>query len=260
MKTKLYLGQLSAIDGAFKHLLVNESKLLAYVDTLKEPRALTYRCGRALLKAALVHNNLIDSNKCLPHISYNSLGKPILDLPRYYFNLSHSHQMMALALGDHEMGVDIELIDNNRLKPPLLKRVLSPLELDLFYFSAHQAAFFTQQWTVRECLVKVMGKSIFTMESLKIDASSHHISAHGYPQGIIACFALGNDKINQNTDSLFLLPPGLDASFQVAIFLQLAYASYESLDQAVVEHLELWLPDYGFRQVKIKPQVIFTVN
>ena len=311
-KTKLYLGEINSLVSSLSYLLDNEAAILEQAAAFKAERSLTYRGGRALLKAALLKDGLIGAGALIPTLSYNELGKPKMALDPYSFNLSHSHQLMALALGSHAMGVDVELCDTRRLRPALLKRVLSAQELQYFHaldnvtntdsrgysqselmdkaVHSAQAAFFARQWTVRECLVKVMGKSIFTMDSIKLDLERCHIEAHDYPQGIIACFAIelrdlgiGNDKINHTTHSLCLISPSTAEdigrggtfglanhfSFQIAVFLQFAYAKQQSLEQAVAEHLEIWMHqpqaastglNADFKSVKVTPQVVFTIN
>lgn len=167
---------------------------------MNERRKQSFLCGRSLLKYALVQEKLLNSADCLPNVSYQELGKPYLELVEpfgsaMHFNLSHSHDLMGLAIGTYAQGIDIELVAPQRLKKRLIERVLNQAELKVFndlevQGVEEQARFFTQQWTIRESLIKVLGKSIFAMDSLNIDPQEQCIKAQGYPKGVIACFSL----------------------------------------------------------------------
>lgn len=275
-KTKLYLGHMPLILRDLKYLLDNEAGILSHIAKLKGQRSLSYATGRALLKHALINEGLLCNESLLPKIIYSELGKPKIDLNHVNFNLSHSQNLMALALGFNSLGVDIEQCDERRLKPCLLNRVLSEVELSYLNNQSSisdKALFFIRQWTLRECFLKALGLSIFNMDKLVIDPNHNKISTKDAIQGIIASFNINvheyfgdNDKIYQLNDfnktssnhlyleaSNFIDSPldyayqdvkrSNDGSlyFQLSVFLELAYDYYDNLEQAVTDNLEIWL-------------------
>ena len=88
----------------------------------------------------------------------NSHGKPILiDGPP--FSLSHSADMMMLAIGDAETGCDIEWIDPALDWQPLADTLFTPTErnaLALLPPEAARRAFFAC-WARKEAFVKALG-------------------------------------------------------------------------------------------------------
>lgn len=91
-------------------------------------------------------------------ISFGKHGKPYFkNLPNVYFNISHSGKLQAVALGDSEMGVDIELIRKADLR--IAKR----------RFTANEYAYIAEQdcdnrffeiWTKKEAYLKYKGTGI----------------------------------------------------------------------------------------------------
>lgn len=53
-----------------------------------------------------------------------------------------------------------------------------------------QCLWWTQQWTVRECALKVLGKSIFAHEQMGFDLPHMQVHLAGMPQGAIHCYNL----------------------------------------------------------------------
>ena len=78
-------------------------------------------------------------------------GKPYLpEHPDIHFNLSHSGNWVVLAVGDHEVGVDLERTDRNVDRTALAKRHFTPEEL------ASGEDFFAI-WTAKESYLKYLG-------------------------------------------------------------------------------------------------------
>ncbi len=88
----------------------------------------------------------------------NSHGKPILaDGPP--FSLSHSADMMMLAIGDAEVGCDIERIDPVLDWPPLAETFFTTTERDALAALPPEAArrAFFACWARKEAYVKALG-------------------------------------------------------------------------------------------------------
>ncbi len=169
-----------------------------FISSFKPLRYKTYLSGRGLLKLALVEQGLLDINAPLPPLKLGPSGKPFIgtlskSVNEVHFNLSHSIDLIALSTGSKEQGIDLEVANIKRLRKPLVERVLSDKELDYYLkleSDADKALFFTQQWTLREALIKLTGLSIFKMDVLSIDPYEHTIVSSEVPKGVVYCFKL----------------------------------------------------------------------
>ena len=89
--------------------------------------------------------------------------KPFLpDYPEVHFNISHSGVWAVCAIGDVELGIDIEEIKDKELKPPLIKRVLTENEqryLEMLPDTQRAAAFY-RFWTMKEAYSKCIGRGL----------------------------------------------------------------------------------------------------
>ena len=168
----------------------------------------TFLTGRALLKHALIEAGVISADSPLPELNLSEHGRPCLPSALGVdFNLSHAYGFMALTLGVGPQGVDLELAwpDLKRPSQSLSERVFTPAELaywqelyapvlaelaaldalpskgrlpqvELEALSEPARAaltaacrYFKRQWTLREALVKLIGSSIFVLDSMLID-------------------------------------------------------------------------------------------
>lgn len=107
-------------------------------------------------------------------------GKPYLK-GGPYFSLSHSNEMMMLAIGETELGCDIETIDGGIDWPPLARTFFSADEvsaLDELEGQAAVGAFFAC-WTRKEAFVKAIGRGLsypFDGFSVSVDANAAILS------------------------------------------------------------------------------------
>ncbi len=90
-------------------------------------------------------------------------GKPTIapgsGLPRLHFNVSHSHQLTAVAVSSIcALGVDVELLEGSIARPPL-DIVLAPGERAWLASRPPGVrwADFTRLWTVKEAYAKLLG-------------------------------------------------------------------------------------------------------
>lgn len=129
---QLWIGKISELLVSLNPLF--DAELYALVQGVSEKRKQSLLVGRALLKLALANLGFMKLEQSLPQIAYTALNKPyFVDVP-VHFNLSHSHDFIALAVGDRPQGLDLELIDaKRRLREPLLRKVL--LEPEFAYFT-----------------------------------------------------------------------------------------------------------------------------
>ena len=90
-------------------------------------------------------------------------GKPALIYHQLYFNLSHSSDLLAIAVSDlQDIGIDIEQIKPRKGLHDIAKRCFSKLEL--YHWSQlqenQQKQLFYQLWTKKEAFVKALGHGI----------------------------------------------------------------------------------------------------
>ncbi len=166
---------ISSIKDAYENLNVQELPAV-YTErarTFSEGRRQSYLAGRALLKKALESFygiNYLPDMVTLPH------GKPVFMESRYpHFNISHSGEYIALCVGSHELGIDIEFIKERVNFDGLKKRVLSKKERSSLEKIPHEEQLYTfiALWTMRECLIKVSGKGMIDLNAVELDALNH---------------------------------------------------------------------------------------
>lgn len=197
-QTQLKIAYVSPASPCIQRLVAKDELLLNSASSFKPLRYKTYLSGRGLLKLALVEQGLLDINAPLPPLKLGPSGKPFIgtlskSVNEVHFNLSHSIDLIALSTGSKEQGIDLEVANIKRLRKPLVERVLSDKELDYYLkleSDADKALFFTQQWTLREALIKLTGLSIFKMDVLSIDPYEHTIVSSEVPNGVVYCFKL----------------------------------------------------------------------
>ncbi len=197
-QTQLKIAYVSPASPCIQRLVAKDEILLNSASSFKPLRYKTYLSGRGLLKLALVEQGLLDINAPLPPLKLGPSGKPFIgtlskSVNEVHFNLSHSIDLIALSTGIKEQGIDLEVANIKRLRKPLVERVLSDKELDYYLkleSDADKALFFTQQWTLREALIKLTGLSIFKMDVLSIDPYEHTIVSSEVPKGVVYCFKL----------------------------------------------------------------------
>lgn len=197
-QTQLKIAYVSPASPCIHRLVAKDEFLLNSASSFKPLRRKTYLSGRGLLKLALVEQGLLDINAPLPPLMLGPSGKPFIgtlskSVNEVHFNLSHSIDLIALSTGIKEQGIDLEVANIKRLRKPLVERVLSDKELDYYLkleSDADKALFFTQQWTLREALIKLTGLSIFKMDVLSIDPYEHTIVSSEVPKGVVYCFKL----------------------------------------------------------------------
>ena len=197
-QTQLKIAYVSPASPCIHRLVAKDEFLLNSASSFKPLRRKTYLSGRGLLKLALVEQGVLDINAPLPPLMLGPSGKPFIgtlskSVNEVHFNLSHSIDLIALSTGIKEQGIDLEVANIKRLRKPLVERVLSDKELDYYLkleSDADKALFFTQQWTLREALIKLTGLSIFKMDVLSIDPYEHTIVSSEVPKGVVYCFKL----------------------------------------------------------------------
>ena len=95
-------------------------------------------------------------------IKIGEYGKPYLASGELFFNLSHCEDMVACAVSDKEIGVDIQKVC---YRPRVLRRVCLNEEID----GIKTAEDFTRMWVLKESYAKCDGRG-FDYDFKKIDS------------------------------------------------------------------------------------------
>lgn len=92
--------------------------------------------------------------------TYNSTKKPYLATGDCFFNLSHSHGEFLIAIGDAELGIDIEHINHNFAYQDIASNYFSADEVAFISRTQNPAEAFFLLWTRKEALLKACGTGI----------------------------------------------------------------------------------------------------
>lgn len=88
-------------------------------------------------------------------------GKPyVKDLPGVHFNLSHSGRYVAVAVGDSEVGLDVERLREDRDLFALAKRFFTGEEGRHLAAASDPGRCFFELWTAKESYLKYLGTGL----------------------------------------------------------------------------------------------------
>lgn len=90
-------------------------------------------------------------------------GKPYCPSPNApYFNISHCHNQVALAVCSQKIGIDIERNNNKRNIMAIAKNYYADSELKALQAlpPSQQAKLFYQLWVLKEAIAKATGKGL----------------------------------------------------------------------------------------------------
>lgn len=154
-RVAVHVETLAVDAAALAHLLGDDER--ARADRFRFPRdRRRFVVRRARLRQLL--GAWVDRAPDALTFTENSHGKPILiDGPP--FSLSHSADMMMLAIGDADIGCDLEWIDPALDWPPLAEAFFTTTErvaLTALPAEAARRAFFAC-WARKEAFVKALG-------------------------------------------------------------------------------------------------------
>lgn len=94
-------------------------------------------------------------------------GKPRLKNGEFCFNLSHSGEIVCLAVSDCEVGVDVQRIE--AVKEKLIPRIFTPAEREWLDGTQDRETGFYRLWTAKESVVKYLGTGITELSKIEID-------------------------------------------------------------------------------------------
>jgi 4'-phosphopantetheinyl transferase len=111
--------------------------------------------GLKLLSIAL--NDFNFTTEKLKEIKYLKDGKPYIP-NTFYFNISHSEDIVICACYNGSIGIDIEKVKPRNIEK--LKTFLNKKEYEILSKSAHQDKLFADIWTQKEAFSKTISKGM----------------------------------------------------------------------------------------------------
>lgn len=87
--------------------------------------------------------------------------KPVLaGRTNIHFNISHSSELILIAVSDHEVGIDVERLDPDLRHSEIAENAFSEDELEFYEMAGDRVERFYRMWTRKESLLKAVGKGI----------------------------------------------------------------------------------------------------
>lgn len=111
--------------------------------------------ARSILKKLIVQKFGVRSTDV--EFSRNEYGKPyLIGYPNFYFNISHTDDVVVIVTADTEIGIDIEKI--REYNPKIMKRFFTADEQLYIDNSINKNKAFFEIWTKKEAYIKYIGK------------------------------------------------------------------------------------------------------
>lgn len=85
-------------------------------------------------------------------------GKPYIDKNPFYFSLSHSNNIAAIALSDEPVGLDFESFQSEKKYSSILKKFSFDERSEIENYVD-----FLFNWTAKEAYAKYLGESVFSL-------------------------------------------------------------------------------------------------
>jgi len=158
-KTKIYYIRLTDQEvNKYKKDIFESSKNLPlkrfqlYLSLEDQQAQIESLISYLLLIKALEDNNFLTTNL---GFSYHRSGKPYFTNSNVKFNISHSEDIIAIAIDNEEIGLDVEKIEE--VNANLISRVYSEQEKEIYKEKLLDSDFFFKTWTIKESYIKFSG-------------------------------------------------------------------------------------------------------
>ena len=115
--------------------------------------------------------NKVEQASCQIFIETTPSGKPYLkDYPNLFFNLSHTDNLILIALADSPVGVDVEKLERNADKEAIIKHFFSEKEQQTFFSQPEELRqlAFVKGWTRKEAILKATGEGLSKMNDYEV--------------------------------------------------------------------------------------------
>jgi 4'-phosphopantetheinyl transferase len=127
--------------------------------------------GRAVLRHLLSRHFAVEPQAFRFELREN--GKPFLPQSDIHFNVSHSGEIVAIALAGNEVGVDIEAKHRIPQIAAIAARFFSKEEAERVRAATDATAEFFRIWTMKEAVVKAVGQGLgFPLDRFTVPSSA----------------------------------------------------------------------------------------
>lgn len=159
-----------------KHMIayVSEARKNRIVRYLRDEDKIRSLAAELLLKHML--SVIYGTDVAGIRFGVNKFGKPYLIGSELKFNISHSGDYVACAVGYTDMGIDVEEIGQEEL--PEVYSVFAPSEIEMINTLSQdmQADMFYRIWTLKESYVKKTGDGLHrSFDSFSFDLTGDRI-------------------------------------------------------------------------------------
>ena len=162
---------IKAYIADYKRLGIDKTweKLLPYLTDAEREKVLRFKFDadkiRSVVGVCLIKSMAVEA---FPGenitISVSEEGKPYLEgRVGYEFNLSHSGDLIVLAVDDLPVGIDVEQIKDKNWE--IFHRYLTEAEMSMIRSSNDPVARFYEVWTIREAFFKEEGQGLRILDS-----------------------------------------------------------------------------------------------
>ena len=115
------------------------------------------KTGKDLLTRVL--RTWLGDDKFVPNVKQSGSGKPYLVNSDLYFNISHSNRYVVCAIGEEELGIDIQFHKNKNVDK-IAARIMSVAEWQEYQSAGDKSKFFFDLWAKKESYIKYTGEGI----------------------------------------------------------------------------------------------------
>jgi len=166
----------------------------------KKPQRLSF-FAKMMLSNILEKDFLIEQP--LSTFKKDMHGKPSIDRQDLYFNISHSKNLVSIAVCKKaSIGIDVQLIKS--FSPGVAKRVFHDIETKEYNASKEQQNYFFNTWSKKEASVKATGFGIktglttfsVTEKTLQLNNQELHLAQLKIKEGYSAAIAVNHPISN----------------------------------------------------------------
>ena len=161
---------LESIDKFYNEIYSSKRKRIAKYR--KRERYLSAVAGEILLAELLEDIYKIDYSSL--EFEINMYGKPYLKQQDIYFNISHSYDMVILAVADKEIGVDIEKIRDTSYET--VNIFATEKEQRYIFSSKHNTLKrLFEIYTLKEAYFKYLGTDLYNLKSVEFKINNGQV-------------------------------------------------------------------------------------
>ncbi len=140
--------------------ILSKDELLKAARFLHSKDRASFVCRRAALRILLSRYTDIPPSGIEFIAGKNKKPELKSELNKIWFNVSHSGELILIAISDTEIGVDIERIETSFNYSDILRHSFSEQEINQIEQAADSRDFFFRLWTRKEALTKASSRGL----------------------------------------------------------------------------------------------------